>query len=158
MFQLPHKLSELATMALDDVVAVSQLPGFKINMAEWYSPRHKACTVCVAGSVMVRHLHHTGRKIIGSPVTLVEAFGEANARALLAIDMLRRGAVGSALACLARGDVAWREALDSSSFDDHPLSRDIDPLNEDDTDRDGLPPLWVDEMTRLVEDLTEAGL
>lgn len=163
MFQLPHKLSELAAMALDDVVAVHKRPGFMIDMGAWCSPgvvrypHGKNCMVCAAGAVMVQRLGYSGsRSKITNPAEIFHAFGPANGRALLAIDMLRRGNVGWALAVLTDGESAWFAGLESS--DAHPLSRDLEDLSRDDTDGDGLPPLWVDAMHDLVDELVEAGL
>lgn len=156
MLQLPHKLSELARIALDDVVAVSQLPGFTIRLCEWYAPRRSNCMICVAGAVMVQRLGCTRRSSISSPGELAREFGPHNARALLAIDMLRRGNVGHALACIERGMQAWYDGLELA--DQHELSCGLDPAPEDDTDKDGLPPIWVEAMGELIDDLEKAGL
>lgn len=61
---LPATLHELLMLALDDLKAIENTPGYVINMSVWhqYDRTDEICSVCLAGSVMSRHLdadYHT---------------------------------------------------------------------------------------------------
>jgi hypothetical protein len=141
MFQLPHKLSELATMALDDVVEVEQLKDrYVVSMnAVYHSPGDagdKRCTVCAAGAIMARRL-------LADPE--LEAwpynFGTQNGDALYAVDCLRTGDVAGAL-----------RHLGLSGYSTSPLDRDMPAYSAEGA------PRWHEAMLELIHDLTKAGL
>lgn len=139
-FQLPHKLSELAQMALDDVAAVEKLEGYSIDMDDVFHaayPDDGLCVVCAAGAVMVNRLG-ADRALDHGP----RDFGPNNSNALLAIDSLRVGQVGAALGRLIHG---------YSKGVRHALDRSIAQYATSATD-------WRADMIRLVADLREAGL
>lgn len=59
--QLPHVLSELAQMAVDDVRKCEALPEkFAIWMGTWFAPNMELiggrCALCAAGAVMANRL------------------------------------------------------------------------------------------------------
>jgi hypothetical protein len=140
MFQLPHKLSVLAEMALDDVVKVEQLNGFVIDMSEFIIDGGEVCSVCAAGAVMVQRLGATKSNT-------TEDFGLDNKRALWAIDALRLGLVGKAKQRLTMGN----PPIDNAADADHWLDRDLPEYDADCSD-------WHEAMQVLIDDLREAGL
>lgn len=148
MYRLPRKLSELATIALDDVVALEQHPNFEIDMGTFlrrgdFGP----CAVCAAGAVMVKRLldsPFSETSIVAAE--FVARFGAENARALEAIEYLRSGTVGAALAVL-EGRAEWGNAVEDN---EHDLDRDLPMYAEG--------AAWHEAMQVLIDDLTEAGL
>jgi hypothetical protein len=139
--QLPNKLSELAQMALDDVLAVERLPNqFVVDMGEFIVESGNLCRVCAAGAVMVQRLGATTNSTTND-------FGPHNKWALWAIDKLRMGYVGWALQIL-KGDerVAWRR-----EDTDHALDRDVPEYSTDSGE-------WHVAMRSLIADLQKAGL
>ena len=56
MTSLPTQPSRLLKVALNDLIAVENTPGYVINMGDWHYPRQDGCCVCLAGAVMVRKL------------------------------------------------------------------------------------------------------
>jgi len=56
---LPDKPSELLLLALEDLEAVEQDPAYLVDMRHWASRNRRytqECSVCLAGSVMVKRL------------------------------------------------------------------------------------------------------
>lgn len=174
--QLPHVLSELAQMALDDVTVIDQREGFVVCMGDWYTTDDNVgCAVCAAGSVMVQRLGMRGVGALCSYSAIEVKFGRHNMLALLAIDMLRRGWVGDALMVLDQdpetlgGELHWEAASWNGRHAGHPLNRDL-ALAEDADDIDahrdgegnvyGLPDLtdWCAGMAELIVDLRSANL
>lgn len=160
--QLPHVLSELAQIALDDVIKVEVLPGYRIGMASWHAVDSfsAGCTVCAAGAVMDRTLGLERETNLDSVHDILKRFGAHNGAALLAIDALRRGAVGEALTILGSEDpeASWyadEEACGDDEDEDelriprHALSRELPQYTEDG---------WHDAMRELIADLRKAGL
>lgn len=152
-YLLPHKLSELAQVALNDLALAESLPKqYRIDMGNWLVQKTSGvCVMCAAGAVMSFTLGEALRlgERLDHPTRIAQRFGE-NARALFAIDMLRRGWVGSALAIINSDEPekTWWECDDQ---DDHELTRE---MGEYESGPDG----WRDEMNQLVSDLREAGL
>lgn len=145
MTKLPHKLSELARVALDDVVACEREPSrFTVEMNEAYCAPGEGpdgtCWVCAAGAVMVQRL---GRGV-SEGEAFPHSFDNHNRDALLAINQLRMGAVGAALARLGRSD----EELGHGS---HELDREMPEYESSGAD-------WHSAMEILIDDLVEAGL
>lgn len=145
-YQLPHVLSELAQVALDDIAKTPAL-GLGIRMTSWCNKR--ACTVCAAGAVMVSRLgmpfadgEHCGHR------WMLDRFGLHNTLALAAIDCLREGNVGFAIATMETQSLdTW--VNDDEGDDLHALARPM-PVEFGDE--------WLAEMRRLVTDLREANL
>jgi len=50
---LPNKISELLTMALNDLLKVEKLKDYTVDMAYWHTPSGRVCLVCLAGCVIV---------------------------------------------------------------------------------------------------------
>ena len=51
---IPDKLSELLSVALDDLERAEDAPGYTANLNEWYKETgFGVCEVCLAGSFMV---------------------------------------------------------------------------------------------------------
>ena len=63
MKKLPDKLSDLFTVALDDLERCIADPRYEINMRDWISlnTSTKKCEVCMAGAVMAKTLDITMR-------------------------------------------------------------------------------------------------
>jgi hypothetical protein len=141
MFQLPHKLSELARIALDDVVAVEQLTDRYVVAMDnvFHTPGYieddERCVVCAAGAVMVQRLNADPEIDFGP-----YEFGTHNGDALMAIDCLREGDVAGAL-----------RALQLSGYATSPLDRDLPEYSSENAE-------WHEAMQELIDDLTEAGL
>ncbi len=141
MIQLPHKLSELAKMALDDVVAVEQLADrYVVGMHDvfhtpGYNEDDERCVVCAAGCVMVQRLKAEPEHDVGP-----YEFGKHNGDALMAIDCLRTGDVAGAL-----------RTLQLSGYATHSLDRYLPDYSEGDAS-------WHEAMQVLIDDLEEAGL
>ena len=90
--QLPHKLSALTRLAINDLQLVMADPDYKVNMNTWHEPREGKCAVCFAGSVMAKSLGVSQKDNI-SP----SQFGENNNRALCALDLIRIGRIKASL-------------------------------------------------------------
>lgn len=56
--QLPDKLSDLITVAVDDCLKIQKADDYKLLMGVWHSPNYTGdkCAVCMAGAVMVHRL------------------------------------------------------------------------------------------------------
>lgn len=137
--QLPHKLSELAQIALRDLEACERRPdAFEIDMDLWFCPIGTAerpkCAVCAAGAVMAQTL---GADINSTHSRAPRDFGEHNSLALRVVDHLRLGWVGVAASTL--GDCV--EGLD----------RKLPPYQSS-------PEAFKDGMRALIADLKKAGL
>ncbi len=150
MMQLPHKLSELAQMALDDVTAMENTPGYVVTMGYWHTTRHlkMECGVCAAGCVISRRLGVAADVDLDSADSFADTFGRDNSNALLAIDCVREGRIQQALDCVNGGGVdRWYDV----SQDDHDLSREMADYADDRAQ-------WHLDMAELIADLTAAGL
>lgn len=151
---LPHKLSELAQIALDDVLKVSTRPGFEIDMGTWVRSYHAGfCAVCAAGSVAIERLGISKGDSIRENEELVVRFGAHNAAALCAIDALRQGCVDGALKILADDEdpvATWYELDLESDMDRSELSRSMPVYGDDGS--------WAEAMSDLIADLQKAGL
>lgn len=150
--RLPHKLSELAQIALDDVTKVETLPGFQIDMGNWARSYNGGnCHVCAAGAVMVERLGLRNGEGVQNNEQLLERFGYENGAALLAIDALRRGCINDAIRILDSEDPAetWDLCDLDPDCDDHRLSRKV-PLYGHQN--------WRMAMETLVADLHRVGL
>jgi hypothetical protein len=170
---LPHKLSDLAQIALDDVLKVHERDGYIVNMQAWLERHSAACVVCAAGAVAVERLNPArDMDVTGTGSVLITRFGLHNGTALLAVDMLRRGWVGAALSVIESETPAstWEGfAWDRVEPSHHPLNRlisaglaenDIEPDDDDNLPADQLldSEEWGETMRRLIADLREAGL
>lgn len=58
MSALPEKLSELLTIAINDLEACETADGYSIDMNVWHQwdGGHETCAVCLAGAVMAQSL------------------------------------------------------------------------------------------------------
>jgi hypothetical protein len=160
---LPHKLSELAQIALDDTTTKLEPLGISVNMSAWCRPDRRpghSCTVCAAGAVMVARLGlDVSKGEAFGHEWLVRDFGEHNALALVAIDSLRQGQVGVALNVLSsKSFQPWKDSPEHhdedfpelwTGADGHALSRQMD---------DEFGEQWREEMLDLIASLREAGL
>lgn len=155
--RLPHSLSELAQIALDDLTTEVPARGLRVGMSTWCRKRGDGtCSVCAAGAVMVARLGLDPAKgETGGHGWLIRDFGEHNALALVAIDSLRQGRVEVAERTLReRSFVPWMndEPFDedgNGEEDPHELSRLIATEYGDE---------WIKDMRQLVTDLRKAGL
>jgi hypothetical protein len=165
--QLPHKLSELAQIALDDLTTKLEPRGIRVDLNYWCRLERRpqpSCTVCAAGAVMVSRLGlDVARGQSFGHGWLIEMFGEHNALALVAIDSLRQGQVGVALETLETQTFKpWQQAPDCEFDDDgesdpeawhgedgHALSRRMP---------EEYCAEWRDGMAQLISDLREDGL
>jgi hypothetical protein len=149
VIQLPHKLSDLAQIALDDVMRIRSLPGYRINMNRWHELLGGSCAVCAAGAVIANRLS-VDRESDVFGVDFDKRFGAANAKALLIIDELRSGAVGNAKNLLGASDEDAYSVW-ANNFATHQLDRNIVEYHED-------PEQWRSDMLDLIADLRQAGL
>lgn len=146
MIQLPHKLSELAQIAVDDIRSVEMRRDvYRVNMGQWHRPQSGVCALCAAGAVMACRLDVPDREDIEAP-SFAERFGVHNGNALLAVDELRTGCVGAAIASLTGGYDVWRNIHIT-----HELDREIISYDDDRAQ-------WFLEMNELIADLKQAGL
>lgn len=160
MIQLPHVLSELAQMALDDMTTKLEPLGLTVDLRSWAKEDSGLghCTVCAGGAVMVARLGLDPLK--GESFGhgwLIREFGWENALALVAIDCLRSGQVGAAVAVLEQKSFdPWEDAPrvrrdgdgDHDEYDEHPLSR---PMDEE------YGPEFLADLRELIADLRAAG-
>lgn len=84
--KLPHVLSELAQLALNDIEKTRNDPRYVLNMELWHAPASGRCEVCAAGAIMAQSLDAPFSKEV-SP----EDFDEHTEKALRAVDDLRAG-------------------------------------------------------------------
>ena len=89
---LPDLPSELLELAMKDLATVERRPLYRVDMRTFHSPERGLCSVCMAGAVMTRFLHH--KDLCTSPVGM---FDEVTAMKLMALDMMRVGNVRAAV-------------------------------------------------------------
>lgn len=94
MKQLPKKPSELLRVALADLEAVENMPGYVIDMGTWHSPQSDGCHVCHAGAVMANSLN-VEKSFYAYPFSRIPDGPDKNA--LNAINDFRIGAIGVGL-------------------------------------------------------------
>lgn len=92
--KLPGKPSALIRLALADLAKVRKDPRYKVDMTGWHYKAASKCHVCAAGAVMAKTLKKNINRKFDA-----RNFGEES-EALVAIDNMRRGWVGIALAFL----------------------------------------------------------
>lgn len=88
----PTTLSDLLTMALDDVEQIEQQPGYVLDMYHWHAVIDDQCHVCMAGAIMACRLGVPFKTL----VTLDPTVDVWWAPALRAANALRTGEVGYA--------------------------------------------------------------
>ena len=98
---LPNKLTDLLTLALNDLEKCYKDPKFLIDYGQWYTPRGKdrPCFVCLAGSVMAKTLKIKSDKELTPESLHPELSGKTIAK-LQAIDCFRKGLVSKAMLTL----------------------------------------------------------
>lgn len=89
---LPHKLSDLLEIAVNDAEALQVVPGVTLNMSSWLvnDPRLKSCSVCMAGAVMLRRGLVT-KEIPTDKQEFYPGDCSGNVAALVAINDMRTG-------------------------------------------------------------------
>ncbi len=90
--RLPSKLSELLTLALNDLNKTEKDKRYQIDMSDWHTPHAKACYVCLSGAVMAQTL-----KASPSLLKVPYHFDRVNNRKLVALELLRHGDVAGAV-------------------------------------------------------------
>lgn len=94
--ELPACLCGLLRRAVEDAMAVEEMPGYKLNMGVWHMP-NGVCQVCMAGAVMARTLK-VERDSECEPTDLSQGI----AQKLYAVNCLRAGNVLGAFGYLHR--------------------------------------------------------
>lgn len=143
--RLPDKLHELLHLALHDLEMVQKDPSYTINMGDWhnYSSRVKTCYVCLAGCVMANSLEVPYAVTIEPANLGGSEEDDHNAKCLYALDRLRLGRVGEAIA--ASKGIIYTEPTK------HPL--DFDAI-----DYHCATSLWFKQMKELEQELEERNL
>ncbi len=92
MTDLPNKLSDILTIALEDLDRVEADPTYSVDMGNWHynNTDNGRCEVCLAGAVMAKTLGVSSNKTRGPEYTSCDA-------KLRAIDSARKGLVHVAL-------------------------------------------------------------
>ena len=88
---LPDTLSDLLTVALDDLAKVEADPRYAVAMKDWHRPYSTGrCNVCLAGAVMAKSL--------GCPIARIDPYelGQQIKTKLHVLNSLRQGFVGYA--------------------------------------------------------------
>lgn len=91
---LPDTMGVSLRLAVSDALAVKKMPGYKLNMYEWYVNCTEVCTVCMAGAVMVNTLGITGEDlgIFPTPSAILRlGFTTVDVGKIKAIDFMRAG-------------------------------------------------------------------
>lgn len=143
--KLPEKPSALILLALNDLAAVEKMKNYEIDMETWHDPSvvflptggpTTTCTVCFAGSVMVRSL-----KANPSEIKVPECFNKTTQRKLNALNSLRVGCIRDAIEDL---------DLDPNSYF-APENVDIHPYDQN-------KKYFKQDMRQLAENLKRNGL
>lgn len=93
--KLPSKLSELARIALVDLIKTERTPGYIIDMGVWHAPRtNETCAVCYGGSLLAQRLR--SKKVDRHSNICPQHFDGATESKLWALDYLRKGEVSNA--------------------------------------------------------------
>lgn len=103
---LPTKLSECLRLALDDLKAF-EAAGHEIDMGVWHEPSESAptiCRACLAGSVMHQRMN-VSRETFIHRSEFRTRWSEQDANALLALDIIRVGAIDAAIEMFEHGAV-----------------------------------------------------
>jgi hypothetical protein len=134
------KLHEILRIALDDLKVVEKDPRYKIDMAQWHSPdADETCVVCLAGATLAVSLQVNPDTDFFDPHISDHEAGDR----LLALDSLRRGEVGNALAHLRGKKVRWDEQVP------HCLNRSGKSYEN---------PAWWSYVEAIHHDLVEADI
>jgi len=142
--RLPNKLGKMLTKALDDLEWVEKNPKYKVNMMEFARKRAHSgvCEVCLGGSQLIGNLPK-GEFVIRP----AEHLSPSTARKLFALDALRKGFVGNAIAEIQSSDPSMPVAAD-----DHVLDmEDVASYHDN-------PELWKAQMRLLAVKLEQANI
>jgi hypothetical protein len=156
MTELPDTLSGLLELALNDLRKCESDPRFKINMWRYYmidtsEDVEQVCHVCLAGAVMAGTLGYTIADLQSDPLNdpSVKCLLPENTpfeSKLMALDFLRRGHVGYAIAAMKHGAIKYVHNLTTVSHD-----RSVTPYEDDKCQ-------WHEDMALLLKHLKEVGL
>ena len=123
---LPDKPSELIRLALQDLELCEESPLYEVDMNVYHEPEDSVCAVCWAGSVIAQTLKGDIFETLGP-----RDFPEDEEK-LYTLDLLRQGAVGSALDML---EVPWkgRGFISSVTYEESPngFKRDMAYIAEE---------------------------
>lgn len=135
MSKLPDTLSELLSVALDDLEATERDPRYVIDMDDWHCPEAGKCAVCLAGAVMAKTFDaDPERYLVPGEVT-----GD-DSRELRALDALRGGYVQDAANLLGLDvDLGEFEYVEVTTYESDATA-------------------FKQELRHLAHDLKEAGL
>lgn len=149
---LPDKLSELITIALEDLAKVEASDQYTVDMGRWYRPNgyEGTCLVCFAGSVMAMSLEFD-RETEVEFQEFSNYFDPQTSGKFLALDAARRGKIGCALWALTEyPETGMKEH--SWMYSKHTMDRDIPSYDKHTTCQ------FRTAMIQLAHDLHNAGL
>jgi len=145
--RLPNKLGKMLTKALDDLEWVEKNPKYKVNMGA-FAKRKSAkgiCEVCLGGTQLIDGLPSDPISLIDGD-SVLNVVSDSLARKMFALDNLRQGRVGEALAELENPDP--KEIVYGN---DHALDRDVEDYHTN-------PRLWKAQMRLLAVELEQANI
>lgn len=155
--QLGHigKLSDMTEIALQDLIAVSKMPGYRIDMGNWHTPLGNTCSVCFAGSVMV------GTMGVDKQADLAATdFHQKDADKLDAMDSMRQFDLLSAAKAFYRSKLTSGMRVSAERADDAVRSminakhKGIQPSGDDKSNRVA----FIDVMQFAIKKLRDRGL
>lgn len=113
---LPDALSELLTLALNDLEIIECDPGYRVRMWTYHDPMGTGeCVVCLAGCVMARG------GVPHDEYATPSNFGSRINTKLRALDALRMGHVNQAVVLMGPGLLAaYIENVDIVEYTDNP--------------------------------------
>lgn len=151
MKELPHKPSDLITVALADLEKAEASKKYRINMRDWHRPKDDGiCEVCLAGTVMAFSLEsNPDSKLTPSTITNTSTKESSKlTRQLSALDWLRQGDISDAFSELEYSDEYNSDLYDYDNGEE--FDRDIVDYSDD-------PTRFKKEMRLLAADLKKAG-
>lgn len=110
---LPNKISELLTLALNDLLKVEKLKDYKIDMSHWHGPVQDKCRVCLGGCTIVgQGISDPTRGIFPNEFPIVTE------NKLRALDRLRQNMINKAVRLIYKdkADNVMRATFNSLDF------------------------------------------
>jgi len=145
--RLPNKLGKMLTKALDDLEWVEKNPKFKVNMKTFARRLNKSgvCEVCLGGTQLIDGLPNDPINLCDGD-SVFSVVSKSLARKMFALDNLRQGLVGEAIAELENPD-----PKETVFGDGHELDCDV-------ADYHNNPELWKAQMRLLAVKLEQANI
>lgn len=161
---LPLVLSELLEIALDDLRKIEGNPRYRVDMSYWYV-KHKPggpCYVCLGGAVMANTLGVddvlVGPDENGTTEAVPRDYDNlALKKQLYALDQIRTGNVLTALQYMDFARSGEKKQFEEI-LTDHPNARQFLGRSVGFPEYEKHREEWWEAMTRLQQELKEAGL